>query len=248
MRCFILGNGPSLNETNLDLLVGEVSFGVNRCDLIYPKTKWRPTYWVCIDRDFKIPIEQWSEPFLRHYLMGETCFISPRHMPRLHALPFSEETWEKWTKARCWPTEWQKTITEMPRFHVLDACIAEHGTRLGHYEWFPKAWHLPRVCRFGGSIPASIQLAVKMGYKEVYLIGCDLGYVPFGTNHFDADYYEGEYHQEFTEEWAAYQEEALVYAHKLAAGECAARGIKILNAGVGGRLEAYPRVRLEDVV
>lgn len=30
-RCFIVGTGPSINDTNLDLLKGEVIFGVNQC-------------------------------------------------------------------------------------------------------------------------------------------------------------------------------------------------------------------------
>jgi len=45
-RCFIVGNGPSLANTNLDLIKDEISFGMNRIPLIYNKTKWRPTYYI----------------------------------------------------------------------------------------------------------------------------------------------------------------------------------------------------------
>ncbi len=42
-RCFIIGNGPSLKETNLDLLKEEVTFGVNSVFLIFPETDFRRT-------------------------------------------------------------------------------------------------------------------------------------------------------------------------------------------------------------
>ncbi len=42
MRHFILGNGPSLNDTPLDLLKGEVVWGMNRPPI-------KPTYYYCMD-------------------------------------------------------------------------------------------------------------------------------------------------------------------------------------------------------
>ena len=45
-RIFLVGNGPSLNDMNLDLLENEYSIAMNRIELIYPKTKWRPTYYI----------------------------------------------------------------------------------------------------------------------------------------------------------------------------------------------------------
>lgn len=44
-RCFVLGCGPSLRHTNLDLIADEISFAMNNICLIYPQTKWRPTYY-----------------------------------------------------------------------------------------------------------------------------------------------------------------------------------------------------------
>lgn len=46
MRCFIVGNGPSLGLTNLNKLIGEVSFATNNIHLIYDKTEWRPAHYV----------------------------------------------------------------------------------------------------------------------------------------------------------------------------------------------------------
>ena len=49
--CFVIGNGPSLRPEDLDALsdAGIVCFGVNRIYNIFPRTKWRPTYYLCLD-------------------------------------------------------------------------------------------------------------------------------------------------------------------------------------------------------
>ena len=37
-RIFLVGNGPSLNNMNLDLLENEYSIAMNRIELLYPTT------------------------------------------------------------------------------------------------------------------------------------------------------------------------------------------------------------------
>jgi hypothetical protein len=46
-RCFVVGNGPSLNRTDLSLLRDEFSFGTNRIYLAFDKLDFRPSYYVC---------------------------------------------------------------------------------------------------------------------------------------------------------------------------------------------------------
>ena len=48
-RCFIIGNGPSLNQTNLKLLENEVTFGMNRIYLLFPKLGFQTSYFVSIN-------------------------------------------------------------------------------------------------------------------------------------------------------------------------------------------------------
>lgn len=45
-RCFILGNGPSLNKTDLSLLKDEFTFGLNRIYLLFPQLNFTTTYLV----------------------------------------------------------------------------------------------------------------------------------------------------------------------------------------------------------
>jgi hypothetical protein len=48
-RCFIIGNGPSLNETDLSLLKNEITFGMNRIYLLFPEIGYETSYFVSIN-------------------------------------------------------------------------------------------------------------------------------------------------------------------------------------------------------
>ena len=50
-RVVIIGNGPSLNQTNLSLLENELTIGLNKIYLLFPKINWLPTYITSYIRD-----------------------------------------------------------------------------------------------------------------------------------------------------------------------------------------------------
>ena len=61
-KAIILGNGPSLNEINLDLLVNrkDVStLACNRIDLLFDKTDWRPDYYFSFSIHAKEKKKEW---------------------------------------------------------------------------------------------------------------------------------------------------------------------------------------------
>jgi hypothetical protein len=49
-RGFVIGNGPSLKVSDLDLLKGEICIASNKIYLAYPQTTWRPDYLTCSDK------------------------------------------------------------------------------------------------------------------------------------------------------------------------------------------------------
>ena len=57
-RCFILGNGPSLRQTDLTKLRGEFTFGLNRIYLLFPELGFSTTYIVSTN---DLVIEQCSD-------------------------------------------------------------------------------------------------------------------------------------------------------------------------------------------
>jgi hypothetical protein len=57
-RCFIIGNGPSLRQTDLSLLRDEVTFGMNRIYMLFDAMGFSTTYFVAINT---LLIEQFAE-------------------------------------------------------------------------------------------------------------------------------------------------------------------------------------------
>ena len=48
-RCFIIGNGPSLRNTDLNKLRGEFTFGLNRIYLLFPELGFSTTYLISVN-------------------------------------------------------------------------------------------------------------------------------------------------------------------------------------------------------
>ena len=48
-RCFIIGNGPSLKQTDLNKLRNEFTFGMNRFFLVFPELGFQTTYFLSIN-------------------------------------------------------------------------------------------------------------------------------------------------------------------------------------------------------
>lgn len=69
-RCFIIGNGPSIKNTDLSLLKDEVTFGLNRVYLLFDQGGFTTTYYVSVN---KLVIEQCA-----HEIVSLQCpkFIS----------------------------------------------------------------------------------------------------------------------------------------------------------------------------
>lgn len=61
-RCFIIGNGPSLKNTELSLLKDEVTFGLNRIYLLFDQIGFTTTYYVSVN---KLVIEQCAHDIVK---------------------------------------------------------------------------------------------------------------------------------------------------------------------------------------
>jgi len=60
-RCFIIGNGPSLKNTDLTLLKNEITFGVNRIYLLFDQIGFSTSYFLSINR---LVIEQCAQDII----------------------------------------------------------------------------------------------------------------------------------------------------------------------------------------
>lgn len=101
----------------------------------------------------------------------------------------------------------------------------------------------------------NMQLAYALGYEKVALIGFDHSYQQAQNfkegdaikqkeedpNHFDPRYFQGK-------TWQAADTGNMEKSYLLARDAYAAGGRKIVNATVGGMLEVFPRMELEDIL
>lgn len=218
MKCFIVGNGPSLAKTNLDLITGQPSYACNNIHLIYGTTNWRPTHYVrAEDRAFVADGDHsgWITSVQTHLYMGIPCYMSGFY---------------------------KDTAKGYSNYHELKHCHEQV------YDYddpdAPDEWHLPMICQFGGSLIVAMQLAIKEGYDELILIGCDLGYKNNKPSHFDPRYEHGK------EGTAFYANRNNLWAHLCGINYHGRRGIpyNVINATIGGDLHLYPRQPLEELV
>lgn len=221
-RCFIIGNGPSLARTNLELLKNDYSWGVNQIHIIYPETTWRPT----------------------HITFAEMTAGGSYWFPRIWEAVRQNPQAKRFARDDAW--WWTE---EMEQYDVtrFNACthhdILDEGPIENRYDKIPDLWHFPQICKFGGSVPMTIQLAVVEGFDEIYLIGCDLGYVANKNNHFHPDYAPTQ-RALLAESKATKRNEVTKMAHEYALRNSP---VPIYNATVGGELDVYPRVKYEDL-
>ena len=212
-RGFIVGNGPSVRGMDLDLLQGDISFGLNACARFFEWTSWRPTYWV-----------------------GDTTVtMDPHHVPYSRIANAAAKESFIFQDA---PDEFDGYRLGFIHAEVIDL-RSEYGLPL--VEWWSDdpAVH---ISRYGTISFAALQIAVYLGMDPIYVIGMDLGFrghVHKGQdpNHADPDYNLPQPGMD----WVGVLE-SHTGAHGLARENAERLGIEILNASDGGGLEVYPRV------
>ena len=111
-RVVLIGNGPSLNRTNMDLLDDQYTIGLNRIYLLFESLGYQTTFFVCVNRTV---IAQFAEDigkirsmkFLSEYAaerisIGENDFLM-KSVPRVgFNKDLSNHRWhEGWTVTYC---------------------------------------------------------------------------------------------------------------------------------------------------
>ena len=202
-RIFLVGNGPSLKDTPLELLKGEDTMAMNAISLIYDKTDWRPVYYFCMDTNPN-DIRKWKS--IEDNLSCKKLFLWELYKDRFQG----------------------DNIEYLPR-------CKRHHTFPVYSKNAMHEWHLPNICTAHGSMSPMMQLAVLMGYEEIYLLGCDM--FTKKNDHF-VDTYPA---------YAKWDERNRIEMH---IHEVAKKSspVSIYNATLGGFLEVHPRVDLRKVL
>lgn len=208
-RCFIIATGPSLTMEDIEKLKDEYTFSMNSICKLYDKTEWRPTYFAIQDRE---------------------VFSSLENIIRKHKeIPVFIADNIEWKNKR--EPEWINFPFDS-MYHAYDIQIGKY-----HAKFSDDAYS---IVYDGYSIAYScVELAVYMGFKEIYLLGTDCTYMG-PKEHFIDSGVEDRSRKFATPKLVTAYEAAKEYADK--------HNIKIYNATRGGVLEVFPRVDLDEVL
>ena len=218
MRHWIIANGSSLNHTPLDLLKGEVTWGMNRIHLHYPQTSWRPTYFFMCDWNQQNPPNYWKECIEAHWNTKKFLWDGFRDGNKL--FPDLEP------------------IGDVPNTTWIPRCRKHHYYMASNWKR-AESWHLPDICTAFSGIGAMMQLAVLEGATEIYIVGADL-YIPDYRKNFFIENYTDDQRPRDT-----LDNENTTQVHRVARRSSP---VPIYNATIGGALEVHPRVNFFDVL
>ena len=201
----------------LDLIIGKPAIACNRISLIYPFTRWRPTIYIHPESN-----ETDISYIKAHVAMGIECYIAERYT---------------------FPPVGVFDVPDAPNIHWIKECH-HHLENFDSQNDLPDEWHFPALCSFGGSVNMAMQIAVMKGANEIVLLGCDLAYRNGkGKSHFSKEYETGK------EMPAFYAAKNALYGHIHALNTIRRKKlpVKVYNATIGGTLDIWERIRLEDV-
>ncbi len=215
-RCFVVGLGPSLTIKDLDVLHrnNEICFSMNEVFYAFERTEWRPDFYVCSDTE---GIKQNEE----YYVDLE-----------LKKLFLSDQLGEEFD------SRWKKNLGDRYiRYHIhrslSDILLPRFSEDLSEFAYY------------GSTVTYIIlQLAVYMGFKEIYLLGIDA--TGSSTAARDSKMpYSHFYNEEVQNSYTF--EPYNTFAYMSAKEYADEHGIKILNATRGGELEVYDRVCFDSL-
>lgn len=211
-RCFIVATGPSLTVEDMEKLKSEYTFGMNSICLVFDRTDFRPSYFGIQDEHVYEKVKKNLVSYCK-----ENVFVSSN-------IYKAYDTPQKWI-----------TFPLNLNYHSFQM-------RYGQ-EYFAKfSDDCYSVVYDGYSITYSlIQIAAYMGFKEIYLLGCDCSY----SDDKNKQHFVESGHYDPTYKTAG---ERMIAAYKVAKEYADAHGIKIYNATRGGMLEVFPRVDLDEVL
>jgi hypothetical protein len=225
-RAIIIGNGPSLNRTDLDLLKGVATFGVNGIYYADERLPEPLTFYVVEDTAV---FRENTADVLAYGRVAETFLL-----PTLYEPACGEEDHPVFFRMNAGFYRTDDPSYCRPRFST-NAC---------------------EVLYCGQSVTIiNLQLAYWLGFTEIGLIGMDFSYtVPTGTqvsgalytsagddpNHFDPRYFGA------GKTWKDPKLNRVLANYALAKAIFESDGRRIVNCTPGGRLEAFERVGLAD--
>lgn len=228
-RCFLVGNGPSLNTQDITLLKNEIAI-VATSFFRHPQAKQaNPSYWVFADPSFWIKPEQYFVPAFRYAL--EKDISTKLFVPSGGFHFFANFIRSPLIDLNFYRYDSSRDITKPIDF---SQGIPQYGQ------------NVMTVC---------LMLALYLGCNPIYFIGCDRDYwnmtkedyETYSVRHFYEEPNPSKCSEHMPwEEWLAAKART-DYEYEQLKRYANIRGIKIYNATPGGHFDQFPRVNYESL-
>lgn len=231
-RCFILGNGPSLAEENVSLLTNELLISCNQGQIFTEANGLKPRYHAFIDTIFLGPeFSEFLDEMIRLQAINGTILLT------------------------------SSQIAEAIRERVPDTDLFEtHQFLISDYVRRP-ASRMPDLteAQFGflSVVHMALTFAIFMGFKEIFLLGCDMDYFLDPGRTLRHSYGDGKFgpvgktagelfgwEQADLTAWCLREFRGFEELRRIAEGQ----GCRIVNAGRSGALNVFERKSLEAVL
>lgn len=221
-RCFILGTGPSLNtltENHVDKLKSEVVFGVNSLYKSEIGAALKPSYYMLLD-SFYWEIEKWNNVYLE--VANQYANDPPIFITGTGAQRFVDNLGlpkrSIYLYFKKYPTK-EMSVDITQNLYATMNCVS-----------------------------TSILVAIYMGFKKVYLLGCDYNaFCNAGAGHCYDDKDElkdNPYNLAFYLKFYWITTEF----HYLVAKLAIKLGVEVVNLTPGSLLDAYPKIPVGEVI
>lgn len=212
-RCFVISTGPSLTLSDVEALKNEYTFGVNGVVNLLDQMSYVPNFYAIDDG---LVYERIRDKIKNATF--EYAFIGNWKMKK----EFYED--KHWIR---FPLYVLNYFFHYPECNYRCKKFSNNAYKRV-YDGFTITYSV-------------LQLAVYMGFKEIYLIGSDCNYEQGVKSLTD-------YRSEKEIAKGSGQGEKMIQAFEVAAEWAKRNHVKICNVTRGGMLEAFPRENLEDVL
>lgn len=144
-RCFVIATGPSLTLEDLNLLKGEICFGMNSIYKFFSHTDWRPDYYaICDETMYQKVKDEIDKIHLKCVFSPDTSAWNCATMHKLPCIPSSI------------------ALTDEERRHYKKWMIKHMSDDISE------------IVYTGTSVVYVIlQICFYMGFDEIYLLGAD---------------------------------------------------------------------------
>ena len=228
-RIFVLGNGPSLNDTPLHLLDQEFTFCVNRIYLLFERIRWRPTFYTTVD--WRVTADCADEI---NALTGMQMFLPERFRGLLRE--GDDVTWY-WNGPSPDPSQ---------RRFATDASLGIRGAgsvtgaaiQLAFHMGFDPIYLLG--CDVSYTIPESV---IQEGPDR---FGNGVGLYLTSTRNDDANHFDPRYFGS-GRRWHDPNVKRMIEGFEQCREGADTAGRSIINATVGGQLEVFERVSVRSL-